>query len=902
MTSPCAARRSSIPFSTLLKLTLLAASALTVGRASRAFATTYSVDRTDDDASAAAQACTGAANDCSLRGAIIASNANTGQPNVINLQGVQYTLSIAGANEDLAATGDLDITHDLTINGVSAATTIIDGAQLDRVFQTGPGGQAITVTIQHVTIQNGKSDNAGFVGGGGIRNGATSPSGTAGGTLHLVDVVVTNNSTTSGAHGGGIANDGVMTIADSVISGNTAGGHGGGIVQFDEGSLAITNTTISGNHSGSGGLGGGLFMGFFSVTAPPVITIDGSAISGNTAGTGGGICRNRGTITVTNSTISGNTSQSSGGGGVYDAGGYPPQGPLLLVNCTITKNMAPLSSGGGLFNNGPLGGGNFTTELANTIVAGNQASADADVSGDVNSQGYNLFGDVTGLMIDGASNPTGDQMGVANPHLDPNLLNNGGASTQTHALLAGSPAIDAGNPAASDGTGVHCRAADQIGTVRPKNGGSGIARCDIGAFEVAVPFTTPTPTSTPVLTPTGTRTVTPTVTATASATHTATPSPTVTGTPHPEICDNCFDDDNNTLVDRQDPMCTAPANGAFAGLGDASAAKGVLKCQKTIEKVGAAFLAKKLGRLDKCVDLALACVQLKNGDSTCIDKARSKCGEKLLVGIAADEAKLTSAIEKACDDSSGKGVSIADARALTGLGFSAEEVPCGAGTFTSFSDIAACEAARHECGAERVLVAAAPRAGEMLKALGFDLVSTFPCVAAADGGIDAAGVGLSDTVKQKAILKCQATIKKAGVKLAKSLKTGQKCADAAAVCIQKEDSAARDACQLKAAPKCQASLTKFQGTLTKLVAGAVKKCETTDIGITELNDPAGLGFVATAGRCAQFSSLPPGDAATVALECVVARHLCEGVQILERETPRIREFADFLNVVLPETF
>jgi len=391
------------------------------------------------------------------------------------------------------------------------------------------------------------------------------------------------------------------------------------------------------------------------------------------------------------------------------------------------------------------------------------------------------------------------------------------------------------------------------------------------------------------------------VTATASATHTATPSPSATGTPHPEICDNCFDDDNNGQVDRQDAMCTAPANGGFLGLGDASEAKAALKCQKTIEKAGAAFLAKKLGRLGKCVDLQLACVQLKNGDSTCMDKARSKCGEKLLVGIAADETKLTNAIEKACDDSSGKGVSIADARALTGLGFSAEEVPCGTGTFASFSDIAACEAARHECGAERVLVAAAPRAGEMLTALGFDLVDTFPCIAAADGGSDAAGAGLSDAVQAKAVLKCQATIKKAGFKLAKSLKTGQKCSDAAAVCIQKEDSAARDACQLKAAPKCQASLTKFQGTLTKLVAGAVKKCETKDIGITELNNPAGLGFVATAGRCAQFSNLPAGDATTVAIECVVARHLCEGVQVLERETPRIREFADFLNVVLPES-
>ena len=65
-----------------------------------------------------------------------------------------YTLSIAGTDEDAGATGDLDVTDDLTINGAGAAATIIDGGGLDRVFHVFTGS---TVTISGVTIQNGKS-------------------------------------------------------------------------------------------------------------------------------------------------------------------------------------------------------------------------------------------------------------------------------------------------------------------------------------------------------------------------------------------------------------------------------------------------------------------------------------------------------------------------------------------------------------------------------------------------------------------------------------------------------------------------------------------------------------------------------------------------------------------------
>src|SRR5262249_7450167 len=98
----------------------------------------------------------------------------------------------------------------------------------------------------------------------------------------------------------------------------------------------------------------------------------------------------------------------------------------------------------------------------------------------INSQGYNLIGDTTGCVITGDT--TGNKSGVA-PNLGP-LRDNGGP-TFTHALLTGSPAIDAGNPAAPGSGGNACPVDDQRGVTRPQDGdGDTTAVCDIGAYEL----------------------------------------------------------------------------------------------------------------------------------------------------------------------------------------------------------------------------------------------------------------------------------------------------------------------------------------------------------------------------------------------------------------------------------
>src|SRR5262249_15464629 len=173
---------------------------------------------------------------------------------------------------------------------------------------------------------------------------------------------------------------------------------------------------------------------------------------------GGGLTNALGTVTLLNSTVSGNTS-SSGGGGLFNAS------TLRLLNSTLSGNTTA-SLGGGVRNSG---GG--LVALKNTIVAHNTASTGGDCNGAITSQGHNLDSDGS-CSFGGA----GD-LSAMDPKLGP-LQNNGGP-TQTQALLAGSPAIDAGDS-------VGCPPTDQRWVARPQDGkGTGTAVCDIGAYEVA---------------------------------------------------------------------------------------------------------------------------------------------------------------------------------------------------------------------------------------------------------------------------------------------------------------------------------------------------------------------------------------------------------------------------------
>jgi uncharacterized repeat protein (TIGR01451 family)/CSLREA domain-containing protein len=358
---------------------LRAAVALATLFAAAAQAQNFTVNSTLDavDAVPGDGACADAAGNCTLRAAIQEANALSGADTVTLPAGV-FQLTLSGAGEEATATGDLDITDNLSISGAGAATTTIDGGALDRVFDIAPTGASIAVTFNGLTIRNG---------------------------------------TAAGAAGGAIrVNLGSFTLNDSSISDNRADTNGAAILNV--GTLSINRSTLSANVAS--GSGGGLY--------------------------------NAGTATLTNTTLSGNSATSLGGG-VYNAA----LATATVLHATLAFNGA--ATGGGIDNAG-------TATLTGTLLSANTGG---NCAGTVVSGGSNLDSGTTCAF--GAA---GDRSSV-----DPLLgaLASNGGPTATHAILPGSPAIDAA-------AGGSCPATDQRGVARPADGnGDSVAACDIGAFE-----------------------------------------------------------------------------------------------------------------------------------------------------------------------------------------------------------------------------------------------------------------------------------------------------------------------------------------------------------------------------------------------------------------------------------
>ncbi len=347
----------------------------------------------------------------SLREAIIAANNNSGVDDIILGPGT-YLLSIEGTGEEFSATGDLDISDALTITGAGADTTIIDAAQIDRVFEILSGSG--NVNISGVTITNGYA---------------------SGGTEEL-------------SSGGGIRllNGNTLTITDSEITNNTSVNELGGGIYNIESALILNSVTLSGNSALEG--------------AAVRITAGDSSIFSNV-------------------TIAENWTTEGYGGGIYTAG------TLTIINSTIVNNDAG-GSGGGIEVDGTA-----WLMITNSILANNTIGTDtidpADDGTDnisVNGSGFVISG--YNIDSDGTANLSGigDQSGSLAIPLDVKLDSLGyyGGSTRIYALLADSPAIDAG-------TNLGAPTTDQRGYSRPVDGDGDLTKTvDIGAYELSAPF------------------------------------------------------------------------------------------------------------------------------------------------------------------------------------------------------------------------------------------------------------------------------------------------------------------------------------------------------------------------------------------------------------------------------
>ncbi len=452
------------------------------------------------------------AQECTLREALN----DPGSTGISFASGLTGPLTLASPS---AGGGTLVIEHGLTINGPSGGLVIRRNAA-DPAFRVLRVQSGVSATLINLTIRNGRTALQG--GGGGIVNY---------GTLTLTRCTVDHSSATSGA--GGIDDHGSLTLTNSTVAdnegtgivqhnhgtlrvtgGSVARNGGAGIVNLG-GELVLARTRVMSNGGGgvqvewgtssldlakitdntTSGLGGGisLFRG--------ALTLTNSTVARNSAEDGGGVANIGGDFDISRSTINNNTATNRGGGifSTVDDNFGRLSGRVTLTNSTISRNAAALGGGiensdraggaavivlsstvalnsarhsGGGIHNGEEGFENFNSViLRNTLVARNSAPDGPDAVRAFAQ--FSLIGDGTGS---GLTNTNGNQVGKVAPNsgvINPGLgaLADNGGPTRTHALLAGSPAIDAASATDSPAT-------DQRGVARPQGAGD-----DIGSYE-----------------------------------------------------------------------------------------------------------------------------------------------------------------------------------------------------------------------------------------------------------------------------------------------------------------------------------------------------------------------------------------------------------------------------------
>lgn len=415
-------------------------------------------------------------------------------------------------NQAVTSGGGLYLSSSATIENSNIDGNTLDNGPGGGVFFSSGGGLNIrNSTVNGNTVTNSGTGGGLFFSAGGTLeatesqfNGNTMDSGSGGGLfcsggspIALSQVEASNNTLTNGGSGGGVFFGASSLIAtDLTANTNTVdnGGTGGGVF-FSGSNITVSGLTVTGNQMPGGGSGGGAFISGSNVTVNDA-TASGNSIQGG--GSGGGLYLSASNVVLLNSVVDGNSADVqagvfasgtnvdftnitvSGNLALFDGGGvYVGASDAQFSNVTIVDNQADSDnngsgSGGGLFNSGTL-------TLRNSILAQNTANAGMGpdcFGGPITSDGYNIIGsDADCTITPPQGDPASTDLYGVDPLLGP-LADNGGP-TQTRALLAGSPAIDGGDPAGCvDGNG-SAVTTDQRGQIRPSG-----PRCDIGAFEL----------------------------------------------------------------------------------------------------------------------------------------------------------------------------------------------------------------------------------------------------------------------------------------------------------------------------------------------------------------------------------------------------------------------------------
>ena len=313
----------------------------------------------------------------SLRQAIIDSNKTTGPNEIDFAAGLSGTITLTS--------GELTIANDdVSIVGPGQDLLSVSGNGNSRVFEVVPG---VTASLSELTITRGRAGSpfSSLNGGGGIDNQGTMTihactiSGNSAGFSYTtsaaaasttsarltIDACTISGNSNGGCGGGGIMNDGTITITHSTLSGNSSRtDDGGGIL--NRGAMTIIDSVMTGNSARLDYQGGAI------ANDGGALTITDSVITGNSASRGGAIVNSshsapHSRLTIARSIISGNTALGNSAGS--SGGGIDNSGVLDISDCTFTGNVSEY--GGGL-NNG--GGDGITATVASSLFRDNSAA------------------------------------------------------------------------------------------------------------------------------------------------------------------------------------------------------------------------------------------------------------------------------------------------------------------------------------------------------------------------------------------------------------------------------------------------------------------------------------------------------------------------------------------------
>jgi predicted outer membrane repeat protein len=391
-------------------------------------ATTFTVTDAGDDNGIATNCTTPVADACTLRGAVAAANADTG-----NVDTIDFAAGITTVSLNIGS-GVINMTNSMVING-TGVTVNATGNGTDGVFEDDTA--ATSVQITGLTIENGTHTTGDGVGGGFELQ--------AGAALTLDSVTFSSN--TASAGGGAIFDNGTLTVDDSTFNSNTSTGTtnvtGGGAINMPnpDGSASISGSTFTGN---AAEFGGGI-----DSPSTATLTLTNSQINNSTCtgtlGTEGCGIYDFGTVgTYDNVSLSGTSATDTGPVGVEGGAVYLKANANQVSGLTISGTTVSASSveGGALYND--AGGTTTVTNASITNTTVNGTGATGVIDGGVI---YN----VAGLSLT-TVNATGATL-TADEEVQGGFFDNDGAATATDVTFgSGTVSVTGGATPEADGS------------------------------------------------------------------------------------------------------------------------------------------------------------------------------------------------------------------------------------------------------------------------------------------------------------------------------------------------------------------------------------------------------------------------------------------------------------------